>query len=243
MAAVGEADSTLVSKCMAFCQALAIQGQAFNFSLAIGPTFNFSLDTRGKVLKGPVAKKRTSPSTLRRNAKRREEFVNKKQQSPSARIPTENSAAALKKPKCDQCDFEAVSEKGLRQHMRMKHQKPSMDGAACGQTPEKLRNPSSQPSLLMSPIRDQGRVEICHNCGKDMSPTHLCEDSSQEEPVETVACDYCEEAFDSEDDFNDHLCAPFKCDQCEKAFYCEEELKNHSASEFHSTRVIMQCDK
>ena len=69
MAAVGEADSTLVSKCMAFCQALAIQGQAFNFSLAIGPTFNFSLDTRGKVLKGPVAKKRTSPSTLRRNAK------------------------------------------------------------------------------------------------------------------------------------------------------------------------------
>ena len=110
MAAVGEADSTLVSKCMAFCQALAIQGQAFNFSLAIGPTFNFSLDTRGKVLKGPVAKKRTSPSTLRRNAKRREEFVNKKQQSPSARIPTENSAAALKKPKCDQCDFEAVSE-------------------------------------------------------------------------------------------------------------------------------------
>ena len=233
MAAVDEVDSTLVSKCMAFCQALAIQGQAFNFSLSIGPTFNFSLDTRGKLLKGPVAKKRTSPSTLRRNAKRREEFVNKKQQSPSARIPTENSAAALKKPKCDQCDFEAVSEKGLRQHMRMKHQKPSMDGAASGQTPEKLRNPSSQPSLLMSPIRDQGRVEICHNC----------EDSSPEEPVETVTCDYCEEGFDSEDDFHAHLCAPFKCDQCEQAFYSEEELKSHSASEFHSTCVIMQCDK
>ena len=172
MAAVGEADSTLVSKCMAFCQALAIQGQAFNFSLAVGPTFNFSLDTRGKVLKGPVAKKRTSPSTLRRNAKRREEFVNKKQQSPSAQIPARDSAAAVETPKCDQCDYEAASEKGLRQHVRMKHQKPSMDGAASGQTPEKLRNPSSQPSLLMSPIRDQGRVEICHNCGKDMSPTH-----------------------------------------------------------------------
>ena len=209
MATMGEADYSLAfSKCMEFCQPLASQGRSFHFSLNMGPNFNFSLDTRGKVLKGPVAKKRTSPSTLRRNAKRREEFVNKKQQSPSARIPTENSAAALKKPKCDQCDFEAVSEKGLRQHMRMKHQKPSMDGAASGQTPEKLRNPSSQPSLLMSPIRDQGRVEICHNCGKDMSPTHLCEDSSQEDPVETVACDYCEETFDSEDDFNNHLCAP-----------------------------------
>ena len=69
MAAVTEVGSTLLMKCLDFCQALSSQGQAFNFSLAIGPTFNFSLDTRGKVLKGPVAKKRTSPSTLRRNAK------------------------------------------------------------------------------------------------------------------------------------------------------------------------------
>ena len=115
----------------------------------------------------------------------------------------------------------------------LKHKKPSMGGAASGQTLEKLRNLSSQPSLLLSPIRDQGRVEICHNC----------EDSSPEEPVETVTCDYCEEGFDSEDDFHAHLCAPFKCDQCEQAFYSEEELKSHSASEFHSTRVIMQCDK
>ena len=188
MAAVDEVDSTLVSKCMAFCQALAIQGQAFNFSLSIGPTFNFSLDTRGKLLKGPVAKKRTSPSTLRRNAKRREEFVNKKQQSPSARIPTEDGAAALKKPKCDQCDYEAASEKGLLQHVRMKHKKPSMDGAASGQTLEKLRNLSSQPSLLLSPIRDQGRVVACHNCDKDLSPTHLCEDDNKSTPKKAVWC-------------------------------------------------------
>ena len=78
MTAVDGVDAILVSKCMAFCQALASQGQAFNFSLAIGPTFSFSLDTRSKELEGPVAKKGTSPSTQRRNAKRRKGFFNKK---------------------------------------------------------------------------------------------------------------------------------------------------------------------
>ena len=79
MAAVVEADSTLVSKCMDFCQALASQGQVFNFSLSVGPTFSFSLDTTRS--KAPWTKKKPSPSTLRRNARRREEFNAKKQQN------------------------------------------------------------------------------------------------------------------------------------------------------------------
>ena len=81
MAAVVEVNSTLASKCMDFCQALASQGQAFNFSIVIGPNFSFSLDTRSKVMQESVTKKRSSPSTLRRNAKRREEFAKKKQHS------------------------------------------------------------------------------------------------------------------------------------------------------------------
>ena len=79
MAAVVEADSTLVFKCMEFCQALASQGQVFNFSLSVGPTFSFSLDTTRS--KAPWTKKKPSPSTLRRNARRREEFNAKKQQN------------------------------------------------------------------------------------------------------------------------------------------------------------------
>ena len=79
MAAVVEANSTLVSKCMDFCQALASQGQVFNFSLSVGPTFSFSLDTTRS--KAPWTKKKPSPSTLRRNARRREEFNAKKQQN------------------------------------------------------------------------------------------------------------------------------------------------------------------
>ena len=56
MTAVSDVNLPLVSKCMDFCQALASQGQTFHFSLNMGPTFSFSLDTRGKAMKGPVNK-------------------------------------------------------------------------------------------------------------------------------------------------------------------------------------------
>ena len=71
MTAVDEVNSSLASKCMEFCQALASQGQTFHFSLNMGPTFSFSLDTRGKAVNGPV-KKKESPSAQRRNARRKE---------------------------------------------------------------------------------------------------------------------------------------------------------------------------
>ena len=70
MATTGEADCSLASKCMDFCQALASQGLPFHFTLNMGSTFTFSLDTRGKAKAGPVAKKKSSPSTQRRNARR-----------------------------------------------------------------------------------------------------------------------------------------------------------------------------
>ena len=82
MTAVDENDSSLVTKCLDFCQALTSQGTAFNFSISIGSSFSFSLDTRKKVLalgtQGKT-KKKPSPSTVRRNARRREDFLKKKQ--------------------------------------------------------------------------------------------------------------------------------------------------------------------
>ena len=72
------ADSSLASQCLAFCQALASQGKDFSFSLTINSTFSFSLDTRESNVKSIPAKKRSSPSTQRRNARRREEFLQKK---------------------------------------------------------------------------------------------------------------------------------------------------------------------
>ena len=69
-----EMDSSLVSQCLAFCQTLASQGKAFNFKLTNTP-FSFTSDTKGINVKSTVDKKRISPSTQRRNARRREEFL------------------------------------------------------------------------------------------------------------------------------------------------------------------------
>ena len=74
-------DSSLASQCLAFCQALASQGKAFSFSLKINSSFSFSLDTRGGNALAPKTRKKISPSTQRRNARRRNEFLKKKQDS------------------------------------------------------------------------------------------------------------------------------------------------------------------
>ena len=71
-------NSSLVSQCLAFCQTLASQGKDFSFKLNINSTFSFSLDTQERTAKTTLGKKRTSPSTQRRNARRREEFLRKK---------------------------------------------------------------------------------------------------------------------------------------------------------------------
>ena len=94
----GEDSTSLASKCMAFCQTLASQGQVFNFSLSIGPDFSFALDTRSKAVKTQGTKKRISPSTLRRNARRRAEFNAKKQQSSQSRISSGDDAELLPSP-------------------------------------------------------------------------------------------------------------------------------------------------
>ena len=159
MAGVEKVDSPLLSKCLDFCQALASQGHAFNFSVAIGPSFTFSLDTRSKAASQAVTKKKPSPSTLQRNAKRREEFIAKKKQlKPSPRISSDI--------KCDQCEYVAASEKGLRQHIRMKHKK------------EELRTSHEGPlNVSISPLLDASREEPL--------------DASREAEVTVEQCEGC----------------------------------------------------
>ena len=87
-APMSEGDSALAIKCMDFCHALTSQGLAFSFSLSLVSNFSFSLDTRKMALDTP----KKSPSTIRRNARRREEFRLKKQ-NPAA---PESSARPLR---------------------------------------------------------------------------------------------------------------------------------------------------
>ena len=76
-------DAFLASQCLDFCQMLA--GKSLSFSLLLPEdwtNFSFSLDTRGEVALSSAKKKQT-PSTMRRNARRREQFLQKKLASPA----------------------------------------------------------------------------------------------------------------------------------------------------------------
>ena len=84
-------DSPLASQCMDFCYALASQNKALTFSLKIGSTFAFSLDTKETLPPAAKAGIRKSPSVIRRNARRRTEFLKKKSQLLSS--STGNKAA------------------------------------------------------------------------------------------------------------------------------------------------------
>ena len=87
--AIGE-ESPLANKCFDFCKALASQGMAFFFSLTLGSHFSFFFETRELAprfdIKAKATYKKKSPSTIRRNARRREEFLMKKQ-SPESMSP------------------------------------------------------------------------------------------------------------------------------------------------------------
>ena len=75
----GEVDPSLRFKCLELCQAQVDKGTPFTFSLTIGSTFTLSLDSRGKEeVPTILARKKPSPSTLRRNARRKELFLKRK---------------------------------------------------------------------------------------------------------------------------------------------------------------------
>ena len=99
-------DQTLASKCLDICQALVTQGKEFSFSLRIRSTFNFSLDTRKETSSIPIERKKQSPSTLRRNSKRKAEYEKSKYIK-----ETEDTF------NCENCQEPMKNEKSLNQHM------------------------------------------------------------------------------------------------------------------------------
>ena len=177
MAAVGENDSSLVIQCLALCQSLERQGKVFKLSLTIGNAFSFSMESRGETTPVPITrKKRASPSTVKRNARRRSEFLAKKRMevaaSEEAQADVESTQQLPQKAPfpCDQCGLGFRTGNSLKIHVVKAHK------VVC-KSPEKIREQSSTSdfnTLVASPIRDISRVHSCHNCDTDMSPNHQC---------------------------------------------------------------------
>ena len=186
MTAVGDSDPILATKCLDFCQALSSQGVAFNFSLSIGSTFSFSLDTRVKASVSPGTKKRSSPSTLKRNARRKEEFL-KKKQNPAVEGQKKESAADEASAKCSQCDLSFSSEEELKKHVGDGH------GAPVLPTPEKERMPDHIVDLLLTPIHGQRiEEETKSSPGRELFP------------FGKPRCKSCDKSFECENDVKYH---------------------------------------
>ena len=164
-------DSSLATKCMDFCHALANQGKKFKFSLSIGSTFTFSLDTREGKETLPARSKK-SPSTLKRNAKRRQEILKKK--SEPVLTGMESNQKPIEKDdafQCNQCEIGFKTRNGLKIHVGKTHKEAA-------KSPEKLRESDSKLPITLSPLRATTREVPCHNCGEEMSLTHLCEEEA-----------------------------------------------------------------
>merc|ERR1712129_74626 len=188
----------LVEKCLEFSQALASQGQTIRLSIKSG-TFSFSLDTREATNKLVDRKKKLSPSQVRRNLRRKEEFMNKKSDQPKetpedeiliseseAEKIVEKEIMKVKDHVCNVCQKTFESESGLKIHMGKTHKK------------EILRSSNTEVSRLKnSPVKETPREEKCECCGEVMTPDHQCEEelTEHEMSVHPSMCHICYQIF------------------------------------------------
>ena len=141
---------SLTNKCLELCQELANQGKAFKFSIMLGTSFSFLLDTRSK--ENPqegMEKKKPSPFSFRRNQKRKQDFLETRKTTPEPK-PTHKEA----KHQCELCDFEMDTKRQLENHERRKHKDKDQ---LCGSTLPLLRPADG--------INE--RYHACNTCGKE----------------------------------------------------------------------------
>ena len=142
-----EMRNSLTCQCMDFAKHLASQGHSFNFTLK---TENFSFNLDITKIRTPLimTKKKPSPSTMARNAKRKDEFLAMKR-NPKSSDAKEKVVADLDTPaaksnsdevndletleeitfSCDLCEFVGEFSVDLKMHKNRKHQNiPQLDG-------------------------------------------------------------------------------------------------------------------
>ena len=170
MTASQEDNAALLLQCLDFCKSLSSKSLTFSFALTIGDSFSFSLATRGEVALASKAKKnKKTPSALRRNARRRAEFLKKKLET-STGDSTQSEPVSVKETvervvhekafKCDQCENIFKSENGLKIHVGKAHKKVISTPA----TPDQLRQQlEGSVNLSASPLLDASREEFSLN--------------------------------------------------------------------------------
>lgn len=181
--------------------------------LGLAPTSTSRESTNKEVTQ---TKKKLSPSQIRRNLRRKEEFCKKK--SKPSKESTENEILAdsnlekeARKEKgidCNLCGKSFESENGLKIHKGKSHK-------------EILRSSTDEASSLsLSPEKEAPREEKCVCCGKVMSPHHQCD---------IFRCRGCEQVFSNEDELFEHedTTHPLLCHICYNFFKDEDSKFKH----------------
>ena len=227
MNASKEDNAALLSQCLDFCQSLSSKSLTFSFALTVTDSFSFSLATRGEVaLASKAKKKKKTPSALRRNARRRAEFLKKKLET-STGDSTQSEHVSVKETvervvhekafKCDQCENIFKSENGLKIHVGKAHKKVISTPA----TPDQLRQQlEGSVSLSSSPLLDASREEFGLNfvTVEEKVPTPPSRPSTPPLPPSLLntLCKKCDE------ELHDYTCCE---DQLELCHDCCNELR------------------
>ena len=154
-------EASIAEKCLEFARDINQNNKMFSFNLKFSNGFNFKFSTvekRNTLHKNEQKMKKPSPSTLRRNRKRMQEFIEKKKSSSNDTASAEATGESSKLPpgettqerasgepsdvplvykdnleednKCEECGFKARNKHGLKTHINKQHVIPQLDGPA-----------------------------------------------------------------------------------------------------------------
>ena len=117
-------ENSVLVQCLEFSRLLISNQKAFQFEVKLASGFSFNFNT----LDQEPTKSRTqevrkkSPSTLKRNAARKERFLQDKKTSSEKEILADSF-------NCDQCQHQANCKASLRKHVGKEHKLiPQLDG-------------------------------------------------------------------------------------------------------------------
>jgi hypothetical protein len=252
---MSEEDSSLTTQCLALCQALASQGKAFKFFIKIGSNFSFSLDNRDKspstkVEKATSAnlegrKKKPSPSSLKRNATRRETFLGKQKPPTSPeKAATEKAAAekaatekaAAKKAAAEKAAAEkAATEKAAAQKAAAKKaaaEKAATEKAAAQKAA--AEKAAADKAALEKEAADKTAAEKTAKAKSHNTRKKKCHKHCYDE-VCNFYCDKCKITLaDDQQELKRHLEEKhrlFLCEDCGKKCSSRQGLKDHIANQ------------
>ena len=209
-------DQSLATQCLVFIQSLVNQRIGFNFNLTSGD-FTCSFDSTGTVIAASariptdVKKKSSSPSTKRRNARRRQLFLeNKKQGSsyvdcekppqsaceeppqPAHNVPPQQSAHKEPTQPSESLCFPSTSESA------------DTSDHSSGHITKKIRMDKVPPLKLLVDVHSFPRYRIQQFDGNSsLSDLNLCENDHQSEHGDdsnmdqSINCPFCDQTLTS----------------------------------------------